>query len=66
MSGTTSQAVSITPQRADSRFVALSFAEGLKIIAEGTTVANTKALARQTGREFSIMFLPRPGHSCVL
>jgi hypothetical protein len=66
MSATASQAISITPQKATSRYVALDLFNSSKIIAEGTTMASTIKKAKALGQEFSIMFVPKPNQTYIL
>ena len=57
-----SNAIKIRPKHPRTKFVALDLYDPSKIIAEGTTPEVVVKRARKTGKEFSIMFIPKPGN----
>ena len=56
----------IRPKSKRTRFVALDPKDPETIIAEGTTVKSVMRKARKTGKDFSMMFIPRGDRDYIL
>jgi hypothetical protein len=54
--------ISITPKSPDSRWVTLD--ENNDIISEGKTPGDAIEAAKQSGKGFTLMFVPEEGNTC--
>ncbi|TFH12763.1 MAG: hypothetical protein E4H02_12830 [Lentisphaerales bacterium] len=57
--------VNISVRNKNSRYVALDLRKQNEVIAEGRTAASVADKARKTGRQFSMMFVPKRGKTYV-
>ena len=61
-----SKAVQIKVRDSHARYVALSTDRAHRVIVEGRTAKSVARKARETGQNFSMMFLPKKGHTYIL
>lgn len=59
-------AIQIRPRSKRSRFVAIDLIDRRTVIAEGVTAKSVAKKAEKTGKQFSMMFVPRRDATYVL
>ena len=60
-----SNSIAIYPKSIRTKFVALDTNNKRNIIAEGTTVKSVVHKAQKTGKDFSIMYVPKAGQKYI-
>ena len=58
-------AITITPEKATTRFVAVDGKDRSRVLAEAKTAKAVLREAEKTGRSFSVMYIPAKGETYV-
>jgi hypothetical protein len=59
------KSILINPVDPNTKYVALDINNRLSIIAEGLTVKSVIEKANDTGKEYSLLYIPEPGQKCI-
>jgi len=60
-----SKTIKIQTKSASTKYVALDINDGFSILAEGRTIKSVIKIANDTGKEYSLLFIPKPGLTCI-